>query len=91
MCDSFPKLFVVKQSRGAERYAVAVRLLGLGWFVSTSIAGGVLAGVWLDGRIGRGVPVFTLFGLGLGLTVAFYGTYRMVAPLLSGPKKKRKG
>ena len=81
---------MVNRFGGPERYAVAARLLGLGWFVATSIIGGVLAGVWMDERIGWGAPVFSLSGVALGLTVAFYGTYRLVAPLLSKPSEKRK-
>ena len=75
---------------GFERYAVAVRLLGMGWFVAISIVGGVVGGLWLDGRTGWD-PAFTLGGLVLGLVVAFYGVFRMAAPLLASPGGKRKG
>ena len=76
------------RSPGFERLEVAVRLLGLGWYVAFSILVGVLAGVWLDGRTGL-TPVFTLIGLGLGLVAAFVGAYRMAAPLLSSPTKRK--
>ena len=75
---------------GIERYAVAVRLLGMGWFVAISIAGGVVGGLWLDGRTGLN-PAFTLIGLVFGLAVAFYGVFKMAAPLLVSPSGKRKG
>ena len=76
------------RSPGFERLEVAVRLLGLGWYVAVSILVGVLAGVWLDGRSGL-APLFTLIGLGLGLIAAFVGSYRMAAPLLSPPTRRK--
>ncbi len=63
---------------------VAVRLLGLGWYVAACIIAGVLGGVWVDGRLGV-APLFTLLGVGLALTLAAWGAYRMAAPLLSQP------
>ena len=57
------------------------RLLGVGFFIGFCILGGVLGGVWLDGRFGAG-PVFTLVGLLLGLVLASGGVYRMLIPLL---------
>ena len=76
------------RSPGLERLEVAVRLLGLGWYIAFSILVGVLAGVWLDGRSGL-APLFTLIGLGLGLIAAFVGSYRMAAPLLSPPTRRK--
>ena len=61
---------------------LAMRLLGLGWYVALSIVLGVGGGLWLDGRLDVR-PLFTLLGLALGLAVAFYGTYKLVQPLLS--------
>ena len=51
---------------------VAVRLLGLGWYVAVCIVLGVLGGVWLDDRFGV-TPLFTLLGVGFGLIVAAWG------------------
>ena len=79
----------MSRSPGFERYAVAVRLLGMGWYVAISILGGVLGGLWLDGRTGLD-PLFTLLGLTLGLVAAFYGVYKMAAPLLAGSDENRK-
>jgi F0F1-type ATP synthase assembly protein I len=56
-------------------------LVGIGWVVGLSIAGGVVGGLWLDRRVGT-VPLFTLLGLLLGLVVALYSVYRMVRPLM---------
>ena len=49
------------------------------WEQILAIVGGVLLGVWADGSLNT-TPLFTLLGLGLGLTVAFYGLYKMMLP-----------
>jgi F0F1-type ATP synthase assembly protein I len=60
-----------------------MRLLGLGWYIATSIVLGVGGGLLLDGWLGT-VPLFTLLGVLVGSVVAFYGMYRMVLPLTRG-------
>jgi len=60
-----------------ERLTPAVRLLGLGSYLATCIAGGAVGGYFLDGALGTG-RVFTISGLGIGLVAAFYGGYRML-------------
>ena len=62
--------------------AVALRLIGVGWFVAICIGGGAFAGVWLDGRFGSG-PVLTITGLGLGIALAVVGMYRMLMAVLT--------
>jgi F0F1-type ATP synthase assembly protein I len=61
--------------------------LGLGWFVVAALIGGLVLGLLLDGWI-EVSPLFTLLGLALGLIVACFGIYRMIAPLL---KTNRRG
>lgn len=56
------------------------RLLGAGWHVALSIAGGAGAGYWLDGRL-ETRPALTLVGLGLGLVVAFAGMIRILSAM----------
>lgn len=76
---------------GVEYLAQAFRLLGIGWYVATSIVLGVLGGWWLDRETGL-TPLFTLLGTGLGLAAALYGVYRLLLPLLAGgkgPKRQR--
>ena len=63
-------------------FGLAMRLLGLGWYVALSIVLSVGGGLWLDGKLDVR-PLFTLLGLALGLVVAFYGAYKMVQPLLN--------
>ena len=60
-----------------NRWASAFRLTGVGFYIGGCIAGGVYLGVWLDEKYQLS-PLFLLIGLGLGLFLAFYGTYRML-------------
>ena len=64
-------------------FVLAVRLLGLGWYVALSIILGAFGGHWLDGRLGTD-GVFILVGVSLGTIVALYGVYRLVEPLMGG-------
>ncbi len=61
--------------------ATVLQLVGVGWYVALCIVGGTLGGVWLDGKLDT-LPAFTLAGVVLGACVAFYGTYKMVLPLV---------
>jgi len=71
-----------------NRWAAALRFTGVGFYIGVCIVGGVYLGVWLDEKVDIS-PLFTLLGLGLGLFVAFYGTYRMLLPALGKGKDKR--
>ena len=68
---------------------VAMRLLGLGWYVAASLLIFIVGGVWLDGFF-NAKPVFTFLGLVIGMIVAFGGLYRMVKPALVQVKKDGK-
>ena len=70
-------------------WALALRITGIGWYITTSIVGGTLAGVWIDARLGT-KPLFMLIGLLLGMVVAFYGTYKALQPLLNQPERPSK-
>ncbi len=73
-----------------NQWVESLRLLGVGWYVAAAIGGGVVAGLLLDNWTDTS-PLFTLLGLALGLVVAFWGVYRMVAPLLgAGSRDKEK-
>jgi F0F1-type ATP synthase assembly protein I len=71
------------------RWSGALRLIGLGWYVGLSIAVGVAGGLWLDSKLDTSI-VFTLVGLGIGLSVAFVGIYRMVLSVIEEEKDKEK-
>ena len=62
-------------------WVLALRLSGLGFYIAACIVGGIVLGVWLDKTFGTRV-LFLLIGLLLGSVAAFYGTYRLVVPLL---------
>ena len=62
-------------------WALALRLLGVGWVLAASVIIGIVAGLWLDNWLGTKI-LFTLLGVLLGTTVAFYGLYQMVKPLM---------
>ena len=72
-----------------NRRLVALRLLGLGWYVAACVVAGVVAGIFLDSRFGT-KPIFTLLGVLLGTVSAFYGLYKMVSPLLNPGSTTRK-
>lgn len=73
-----------------RRWAAALRLVGVGFFVGGSIVLGVVAGLWLDNKLGSG-PTWVIVGLFLGLIIAFYGVYRMLLPLMSNKQDKENG
>jgi len=62
-------------------WAIALRLVGVGWFLAASVIIGIVSGFFLDEWLGTKV-IFTLLGVLLGLIVAFYGLYQMVKPLM---------
>jgi F0F1-type ATP synthase assembly protein I len=72
-----------------RRRLVALRLLGLGWYVAACIVIGVVGGLGLD-RLSGLTPLFTLLGVLLGTVAAFYGLYKMVRPLLNSPAPTEK-
>lgn len=73
-----------------DRFSPAMRLLGIGWYVALCIALGIGGGVWLDRWLST-APLFSLFGLFLGLGAAFYGGYRMLMEALGGGGGRSEG
>lgn len=71
-----------------NRLPPTIRLVGIGWYVAICIVGGVVGGLLLDRAIDL-APLFTLFGLFLGLLAAFYGGYRMLMETLGGIGQRR--
>ncbi len=74
-------------------WVVALRLTGLGWYIAFCVAGGAVLGLWGDNLLGTS-PIFVLLGTVLGSVTAFWGTYRMILPILYGAKSQemlRKG
>ena len=73
-----------------SRWAAALRLVGVGFFIGISIVLGVVAGLWLD-SIFNTKPALVIVGLILGLVVAAYGVFRMLLPLISDKQDKENG
>ncbi|MCH7906708.1 MAG: AtpZ/AtpI family protein [Chloroflexi bacterium] len=59
------------------------RLMGAGWVVALSIAGGAGGGFWLDRRFDTS-PVLTLVGLTIGIVVAFAGMIQILNAMWDG-------
>jgi len=72
-----------------SRWQAALRLVGVGWYVGGCIVLGVLAGLWLDNKWNT-EPILVIVGLILGITIAFYGVYRMILPNINNRQNKGK-
>ncbi|MFC2051451.1 AtpZ/AtpI family protein [Chloroflexota bacterium] len=72
-----------------SRWQAAFRLIGVGWYVGTCIVLGVLAGTWLDNKWDT-TPTLVIVGLILGITIAFYGVYKMILPNISSKQNRGK-
>tara|TARA_B100000315_G_C14486999_1_gene545654 strand:- start:191 stop:448 length:258 start_codon:yes stop_codon:yes gene_type:complete len=72
---------------GMRRWQAALRLIGVGWYVASSILLSVLAGLWLDSKL-NSQPLFGVAGLILGIIIAFYGVYQMLLPLIKNSRNK---
>ena len=70
---------------GRPWWVTAAQFTGIGWYLAAAIVLPTLGGVWLDERAGTS-PLFILLGILLGVTVALYGTYRMVSSFLMGSR-----
>ncbi len=73
-----------------QKWQLAFRVFGLGWFIAFAILLGILGGLWLDGRLGT-KPLFTIVGLFLGLIVAAYGAYSILRPFFMDKNNQGKG
>lgn len=70
-------------------WALALRLMGVGWYVAASVVIGIVGGFFVDRWLGT-TPVFIILGVIFGTTVAFYGLYRMVQPLMGDQEQGSK-
>ena len=70
-----------------QKVALALRLLGIGWFVAMCIGGGAVGGLLLDRQLDSG-PILTMVGLGVGIAVAVVGMYRMLMAVLVAPDEQ---
>ena len=71
-----------------QKLALALRLVGIGWFVAMCIGGGAVGGLLLDRQLETG-PILTLVGLCAGIAVAVVGMYRMLMAILNSPREEQ--
>lgn len=69
-----------------NRWLAALRLVGVGWYISGCIILGVLAGRWLDSKFDT-EPLLIIVGIILGILVAFYGVFRMLPRIRNNQDK----
>jgi len=70
-----------------NKWGVALRVTGVGFYVGGSIVLGVFAGLWLDSKLNT-APILVIVGLLLGLVVAFYGVWKMLLPFIGKKRDK---
>ena len=70
-----------------SRWVAALRLIGVGFFISGSILLGVVVGLWLDSKFNTS-PILVIVGLVLGIAIAFIGVYQMLLPLIGSKQDK---
>ena len=70
-----------------NKWGVALRVTGVGFYVGGSIMLGVFAGLWLDSKLNT-APILVIVGLLLGLVVAFYGVWKMLLPFIGKKRDK---
>ena len=73
-----------------NRWAAALRLTGIGFYIAACILIGIFAGFWLDNKLGTR-PWLLIVGLVVGLYLAIYGVYRMIRPLMNDKSDKENG
>lgn len=63
-----------------KRWAGAIRLIGIGWYIVACIILGTLGGHWIGQKLGDVTyeVILTIVGLIFGLIIAFVGVYRIV-------------
>jgi F0F1-type ATP synthase assembly protein I len=69
-----------------NKWELAARLTGVGFFIGGSIVLGIFGGLWLDRKLNT--AFFWLIGLLLGIIVAFWGVYQMLLPLLKDNNRR---
>ncbi|MBA7574037.1 hypothetical protein ES708_15839 [subsurface metagenome] len=73
-----------------DKWGMALRVTGVGFYLGGSIVLGVFAGRWLDTRLDT-APVWMIIGLLLRLVVAFYGVWKMLLPFIGKKRDKENG
>ena len=66
----------------------SARLVGIGFYIALTIALCLLGGAQVDRWLDTG-KLFTVIGLGLGITMALYGAYRQLMEVLEAIERRR--
>ena len=66
-----------------NKWALALWLTGIGWYIGLCIVLGAVAGLWLDSKFDTG-PWLTFGGLTFGFLLALFGAYRMIRRAMKG-------
>ena len=74
-----------------KRWAIALQLFALGWYIALSLLIPFGIGLWLDKEKFDSFPLLTFIGLGLGTIIMVYGVYRMLRQLQSAVDEQNKG
>ena len=69
------------------RWRAALRLVGVGWYIGLCIFLGVWGGLWLDKQLNT-TPFLVITGLIIGIALAIYGVYRMLASTMGNQQTK---
>ena len=69
-----------------EQWRIALRVIGMGWYMAFAILGGVFGGIWLGDKFGA-KPAFLIIGILTGLVMAGHGVYQVVRPLMNNQIK----
>jgi F0F1-type ATP synthase assembly protein I len=81
-------MYLISAEMKMDRRLVALRLVGVGFFIGGAIVLGVGTGIWLDGKLGTS-PVLAITGLLIGIIVAFFGVYQMLLPLIRNRQERK--
>ncbi len=60
-----------------KRWAIALQLTAVGWYIALSLLIPSGIGLWLDKKF-NSLPLLTFIGLSLGTIIMIYGVYRML-------------
>lgn len=73
-----------------KRWAIALQLITVGWYIALSLLIPFGIGLWLDKKKFDSFPLLSLIGLGLGTIIMVYGVYRMLRQFQAAEDEQNK-